>query len=171
MTSPAASPAAFFAGGVIGPVAHEARELWLAYRTPVETGDRVHVLFEHAESRPRQGLRVLMDQRRHQLEINGQRGKGFTLWADTAPRHVEVEIAKAGRGGALVFMNVWEEEKYGTMLLGMGWCAISVRRDPDGSLVLDCSDGYGPGPSFGDLVVRVLHERADAGNPAPRPSV
>jgi hypothetical protein len=154
------SPACFFAADTLGPVSYDGRELWLSYRFPVETGDRVHLLFERFSSRPRQGLQVLMVNKRHQLAVSGHQSRQFILWADTAPRHVEIEIAKAGRGGTLVLVNAWEDEKYGTMFYGLNWTAMDVRTDPDGSLLLDCSDGYGLEPSFGDLVVRVVHERA-----------
>src|SRR5687767_11630499 len=115
MTFPVAdSPACFFAPDSLGPVTYEGRELWLSYRLPVTTGDRVHILFERFTDRPRQGLRVTLKNRRHRVAINTQEGSGFTLWCDTAPRHVEVHVAKAGRrGDQLILMNAWQDEKYG----------------------------------------------------------
>ena len=172
MTFPApGSPACFFAADTVGPVSHNGRELWLSYRIPVGTGDRIHLLFERFSSRPRQGMQLMMANRRHQLAIAGHEGRQFVLWADTAPRHVEVEITKAGRGGTLVLMNAWQDEKYGTMLYGLNWAAMDVSAEADGTLLIDCSDGYGLEPSFGDLVVRVLPERVSLAGPASRPSV
>jgi hypothetical protein len=166
----AGSPACFFAPGVVGPVTFEGRELWLSYRLPIATSDRVHFLFEQYRQRPLQGLQVSVENRRHELAINAQPGRRFILWTDTAPRHVEVEVIKAGRGGTLVLMNAWQDETYGTTMYGLNWCAMDVRADSDGSLLLDCSDGYGSEPSFGDLVVRVIHERGGSSLPTSRPS-
>ena len=112
----------------------------------------------------------MMASRRHELAINAHRGRQFILWRDTAPRQVDVEIVKAGRDGTLVLMNAWQDEKYCTTMYGLNWCGMDVRAERDGSLRIDCSDGYGIEPSFGDLVVRVIHERAGDAAPASRPS-
>ena len=154
------SPTGFFPLNSIGPVDFEGRTLWLSYHLPVGTGDRIRILFEKFTRRPRQGVVLTMGNRRHEIAINGQQSAQFILWADTAPAEVEVDITKAGRAGSLVIYNIWQDEKYGTILHGLNWTAMAVRHGPDGSLLLDCSDGYGLEPSFGDLVLRLFHEPA-----------
>ena len=151
------SPSCFFGLDTLGPVHYERRSLWLSYRLSVCTGDHVRLLFEGFRRRPRQGIQLIMENRRHRMTINDQQAKGFILWADTAPPEVPVEITNAGRGGRLILYNVWEDEKYGTLLHGLNWTAMDVRDCTDGSLLIDCSDGYGLEPSFGDLVVRLFH--------------
>jgi hypothetical protein len=168
MTFPVAgSPACFFARDSLGPVAYEGRELWLSYRFPVVAGDRVHIFIERFSARPRQGLRVMLNNRRHRIRINPEEANQFILWCDTAPRHVEVDVTRSGRRGEeLILMNAWQDEKYGTMLYGLNWAAMDVHREPDGSVMLRCSDGYGREPCFDDLIVRVIVEPVSPSRPA-----
>lgn len=152
-------PAFFFPPGSIGPVSVDSRTLWLSYRMPVVSGDRLQVVFEHYTTKPKQCLMVSLSKRNHRMTIEGSNASRFVLWTDTAPKRVEIGITKAGRGSELCFYNGWEDSKYGTLLCGLRYSAIDAQPQNDGSLLLNCSDGWGDA-DFTDLQVRVVHERA-----------
>jgi len=97
--------------------------------------------------------------RPHRMRISGHEAARYVLWSHTAPRQVQIDITKAGRGSELCFYNGWEDLKYGTLLYGLRYAAIDVQPQPDGSICLHCSDGWGDA-NFTDLQVRVTHERA-----------
>ena len=133
---------------------------WLA----VEKGDVVRVRFERWVASPVQGVAVFFrEQPRGELEVAGVRAKRMLLWTDTAPRDVEVHVVKAKRGGEIGIRNVWRDLKYGSTMSGMSCAAIDSRQEPDGSLLLACSDGWGSEPNFDDLVVRVSLEPRNPG--------
>jgi hypothetical protein len=155
-------------GGVIE---YEGRQLRLSYWLSVLKGDRLHILFERQTARPVQGLALQLHDRRGELEIASKRSKHMVLWTDTAPRHVECSINKVKRGGQLSLMNVWRDEKYGTTMMGLNCAAMDVQLQPDGSVLLCCSDGWGMDPDFSDLVVRVIVEHDAAAGGSPRAAV
>jgi hypothetical protein len=64
-----------------------------------------------------------------------------------------------GKGSELSFYNGWEDLKYGTLLSGLRYAAIDVQTQPDGSVLLNCSDGWGDA-DFADLQARVIRECA-----------
>ena len=152
-------PAFFFPPDSIGPVSHESRTLWLSYRISVTTHDRIHILFEHYTKSPKQCITLSLAKRNHRVAINGTDAGRFVLWTHTAPRHVEIDITKAGRGSELCIFNGWEDLKQGTLLYGLRYAAIDVQAQVDGSVILNCSDGWGEA-DFTDLQVRVIRERA-----------
>jgi hypothetical protein len=159
------SPACFFPPDLLGPVEYGSRNLWLSHRIAVGSGDTLRVRFEKSVAQPRQALRVSMLGKRDKLRINGHEGRRFVLWADTSPQEVVVDVMKAAKGAQLVVSNAWEDAAHGTTLYGLNWTAIDVQPLPDGSTRLDCSDGYGTSPSFGDLIVVVSVERASSALP------
>jgi hypothetical protein len=141
-------------------IEYEGRHLQLAYKLTVAKGDRVHFLFERFASRPVQGLGIKLWDSRGALDVASFRTRNFALWTDTAPRHVECLVVKAKAGAQLSVMNQWRDEKYGTTMLGLNAAAMEVRHEPDGSILLQCSDGWGLEANFNDLVVRLVVERA-----------
>lgn len=152
----------FFAAGRTGPVAYEDRQLWLAHRTALRSGDRLHIEFESFRKEPLQGLGVECVNRKHRLEVAGQALSGFTLWTDTAPRHVEITLLGKRTAGEVALMNVWRLPGYEQVRFsGVNAAAMSVTTVRPDEWLLECSDGYGlEAPTFDDLVVRVLVERA-----------
>lgn len=112
---------------------------------------------------PRQGLTVQCRDRRHKLRINGQEANRFVLWADTAPRHIEVEVPPARQDPEISLANVWELPGYGTTLMGVNSASMAISEVKPGELLLECNDGYGvEDPDFTDLVVRLVFEPGTA---------
>jgi hypothetical protein len=136
------------------PIVYDGRTLTMSFSLQVEQGDRVDVIFERFAPSPVQGLRLALKEKGGQLEIGKQRSTDFVLWTDTAPRHVQVLIAKGKRKGHLVLWNVWRDAKHGTTLYGVNNAAIEVAEQSATGAVLRCSDGW-LGPDFDDLVVRL----------------
>jgi hypothetical protein len=153
--------AKFFASGKTGPVDYESRQLWLAYRFVVQPGDRLHLFFERSRQKPRQGISVGCDTKRQKLRVNQHEASGFTLWPDTAPKHVELEYVPARSTGTIYLMNVWELPEHGTVMRGVNAAAMAVRQLRDGEWLFECNDGYGTEPpTFDHIVVRLIHEPA-----------
>jgi hypothetical protein len=151
-----------FAPGTVGPARRDGRELWLAYEIALRAGDRLHLLFERWTTAPRQGLALACVNRRHRIGCAGQAGNRFTLWTDTAPKHVEIEyLLRRGRG-AVSLMNVWQFRDYGpTVFRGVNAACMAVSSLGDNEWLFECSDGYGlEPPCLDDLVVRVIRESA-----------
>ncbi len=72
------------------------------------------------------------------LRVGTTTSKRIVLWADTAPKTVEVE-APSGR---LSIWNVWRDDIEQAWL---GWAGIRLTHTNQGDLLLDCSDGHEPG--------------------------
>lgn len=136
------------------PIEHEGREVHVSVRVSVHSGDSVSLTFKHATPTPLQGLRIIA--KNCVLESLGEEGKQFVIWRDTAPDRSEYQIQKAKSGAEVVLMNVWRDEMYGSTMHGLNNAGIQRTLEADGSMVLKCSDGWGP-PQFDDLVVLVNH--------------
>jgi hypothetical protein len=136
------------------PIQFEGRTLWSAHWADVARDQQVVVSFERFTDKPVQGLMVAGRKRSLQLEVAGRRADQFVLWTDTAPREVSVRVVKAAPGDQLGFWNVWRDEKHDSLMYGLNAAAIHVSREADGSVLLNCSDGW-RGPDFEDLVVRL----------------
>lgn len=90
-----------------------------------------------------------------QIVVDGS-GDGYPeiiLWSDTSPDAVEIEVISKF-GGTLKIWNVWKST-FG-MNAWVGNAGIHVC-EPDGKMILECSDGVGD-VDFSDYVV-VLEER------------
>ena len=144
-----------FANTTDGIVEYEGRMLRASYRVSVVPQTRLRITFQKCVRRPVQGLSIKLEDPRGALEIEGTRSRGFALWTDTAPHDVECVVLKARRNCQLSLHNTWRDEKYGTMMYHLNAAAMDVREQPDGSLLMCCSDGWGTEPSFEDLVVRL----------------
>jgi hypothetical protein len=140
------------------PIEYQGRWLYLGYWFPVSVGDEIRVTFVKFAKQPVQGLRVGTRGKGCQLELAQQRGDDFVLWAETAPRLVKILVVEARSGAEVGLWNVWRDDKHGTMMYGVNNAAIDVNRQPDGRVLLMCSDGRGK-PDFDDLVVEVEHIR------------
>ena len=134
------------------PIEYEGRRVQLSYWFPVSAGDRVLIKFLRSVPTPVQGLGVTGE--RCQLRVESTTSKNLVLWTDTAPREVEMSVVKAKRGARLGVMNQWRDTKYGTSLMGLNNAAMEVQPQPDGSVLLRCSDGSGEA-DFNDLVVEL----------------
>lgn len=150
------SPSDFFGPG-IGPVAYGDRSIWHSHLFTTPPGSRFQLVFVRSRAEPRQGLRLSCVNKRHTLRINDIDAAQFVLWADTAPQRVEVAVSKGRQPRQIRLLNVWELPDYGTTMQGINAACMSVSHTESGSVLLECSDGYGVGPpDFTDLVVRII---------------
>ncbi len=149
-----------FDEGSVGPITYEGRHLWLAYRIPVSPGDRLHLLFESHRSPPRQGIKVGCDNRRQRLRLNQEDANSFVFWADTAPRHIELQFLPPRAVGTVYLINTWQVPGYeGVHFRSINAASLAVSEPRANEWLLECSDGFGTEPpSFDDLVVRVVRE-------------
>ena len=150
----------FFAPGSTGPVNYAGKELWLSQRVSMRPTTRIHVYFENYRTTPRQGLAISCASGEKRLRTNEQTSSGFTLWTDTAPKHVEVEYVAKRATDDLLLMNVWSLPEYPELRLsGINAAAMMVTPIRENEVRLACNDGYGlEEPTFTDLVVRVVFE-------------
>lgn len=131
---------------------YEGAEVHLAFAQPAQAGDTIRVSIIESTPAPVQGMRVIA--KNCELQAMGQRAKQFVLWADTAPEFTDITPVKVKPGAEVRLMNVWRDEKYGSTLHGLNYSGIQLDSRPNGSVMLRCSDGWGP-PDFSDLVVVV----------------
>lgn len=81
----------------------------------------------------------------------------LTLWSDTAPEKVAVDVREHGP----VTLKMWNTWRDGSVAHAwVGWAAIK-REEDESSLILSCNDGHESG-GFDDLVVAV--ETSDHGS-------
>lgn len=71
---------------------------------PVSSGQRVQIEFEGINGPRRQGLFVATD---GLLRTEDAVSKAYTLWEDTAPRLIDMEVVETD--GTLIFYNIWEK--------------------------------------------------------------
>jgi hypothetical protein len=116
----------------------------------------IRVAFMKAKLSPVQGVQLRI--RGGVLVVNGQAAEDVTLWRDSAPDTVEVDVRPNARGRtSLKLWNVWRGGRDVTQAW-LGNAAIQVDGDPGtGNFVLRCSDGHSE-PTFDDLVVAVTTE-------------
>ncbi len=142
-----------------GPIDYKGRRLYAAHWIDVAKRDEIIVtIVRHNKNGPKQGLCVACRGKNTRAEINGRAATRFLLWAHTAPPEITISVIRAGPGGQIGLFNVWEDEKFGTVLYGLGCSAMCIGHDESGVL-LSCSDSSCP-PDFEDLVVRVVKRDA-----------
>jgi hypothetical protein len=87
------------------------------------------------------------------LSVEGRRSATFVLWADTAPRPVEIEVLATD--GMIRVYNVWDSGRgLGSFESQSATSGMLASELPDGSRRYRCAD-IGPGPGFDRLAFRV----------------
>ena len=123
----------------------------------VMEGSVVRIVFESVDSPWRQGIWLATS---GALRVNDVESEQLTLWQDTAPQVVEVEIVDTD--GVLTFYNVWDSGRYPGyesqgLTLGESQSATSgmvVSEVGDGRLRYGCND-IGYDPTFEKLVFTI----------------
>ena len=134
------------------PITVDGQEVHAFYAFELEPGDRLSIEFLKAPSPRVQGISLRAGSA--VLRIDESESSVFALWEDTAPRIVEARYVAAPEGRASVeISNRWRHDD-GVEDEWSNNAGMLVRPEPNGGVLLVCSDGYGD-PSFGDLVVRV----------------
>jgi hypothetical protein len=118
---------------------------------PVHDREKMSVIFEYVSSPFRQGVFLMSD---GGIEIDGETYPQVTLWADTAPGHVDfICHTETGR---LHIYNVWDEgrgRESQTWRSGMRVEAI------DDGFCYKCTDA-GPEINFDALSFRLVRSRS-----------
>jgi hypothetical protein len=127
-------------------------------------GDRVFAVYEFdrlpehlivrfitAKDLPVQG--ILLKIRGGLLEANGTEASDLLLWRDTAPKEVEIRVARKGAKSSLKVWNTWRVGRDVTQAW-LGNAGMRVEAS-ERQVRLRCSDGVGP-VCFGDLEVVIL---------------
>jgi len=88
------------------------------------------------------------------LLANGEKAKKFSVWADTAPDVVSVELRPLrGREQLAVrIWNIWKSTSWGSTMAWIGNAGMVVETITDGRAVLGASAGPGS-PRFDELVI------------------
>lgn len=97
---------------------------------------------------------LVLDAESSRLTVGNRSETRLTLWSDTAPERVEIELTDEGPI-VLRAWNTWRDA--GVEHAWVGWAAIR-RRDHDGIVTLECNDGH-PSTDFDDLVVELRTDR------------
>ena len=134
------------------PIQYQGHELFTSYVLTVRSGDCISVRVLRAIDRPIQGIGIKCD--KCEIRVSDTVGKSIALWTDTAPRDVLLHVGKAKAGAKVTFFNQWRDEKYGSTMYHLNNAAIQPEPQPDGSVLLRCSDGWGD-PDLDDLVVQI----------------
>lgn len=134
------------------PIHYNGRDLHRQFVLPVKKGDSIGLRFLRATDRPVQGVGVKCE--KCEISIADTRARSFGLWTDTAPSEVILNVVKAQADARVVFFNQWRDEKYGSTMYHLNNAAMEIVPQPDGSVLLRCSDGWGE-PDFNDLVLQV----------------
>jgi hypothetical protein len=134
------------------PIQYEGREVHLAVRLPVTTGDEFRIRLVHASPDPIQGLKIRAE--RAQIATVRDAGAQFVIWNDTAPAETTIRVNTALPGATLILRNVWKHGAEGAMMQGLRYAGMMQELDATGALVLQCSDGRGA-PDFHDLIAVV----------------
>ena len=129
-------------------VVYRGREVQPLLRLAVSEGTRVRVQWVAARPDRRQALKLAAVD--GHLEVNEASAEIVTLWSDTSPAEVEMNVL-GPRVRQLEVWNAWDLGGLETSWLGNSGMIV----DPsERHLALHCSDGLGP-PSFTDLQVRL----------------
>ncbi|MFD3512072.1 hypothetical protein [Streptomyces sp. NPDC058657] len=135
------------------PIVVDGRTVHLTFGTPVAWATaRVTLRFVAYVRRPVQG--VCLDMSEGDLLINGLQASGITLWADTTPPLVHLEILKpAAVPATLNVWNCWRDER-GVRHSWTGNAGFLLTSPTPTSHRFACSDGLGPA-DFSNLVLTV----------------
>lgn len=141
-----------FASAHGAPIRYEGRELHTKLSLAVNQGDTLRMRFLRSTERPVQGIGVKGD--KCELRVAGTTAKNLGLWTDTAPSTLELEVVKAKPEARVILVNQWRDERHGSTMYHLNNAAMELVRQPDGSILARCSDGWGE-PDFNDLVFLV----------------
>lgn len=156
-----------FAASGFEPVEYEGLTVHPMLRLDPRTGDQVLIDWVSAASPREQGLGL----RLRNPDVPGPGGYGGVLrvaeaespaimiWQGTAPPRVTVDCVEVQDRAELRISNRWrlDDGREDEWLNNYGM--LIDERGPN-EFILRCSDGFGPTPSFDDLVVRVQLVRA-----------
>jgi hypothetical protein len=115
----------------------------------VVDGALIRVVFEAVDSPWRQGVWLATD---GVLRVNDVESDQLTLWEDTAPGVVEIEIVETD--GFLTFYNVWDSGRYPHHESQSATSGMVVSDVGDGRSRYACND-IGYDPTFEKLVFTV----------------
>lgn len=131
-----------------GRVTYKDQELIRSDRFPIKSSSKLKVVFESVGSDFPQGIMLDSDLL---MEIEGQTGRHFVLWFESAPP--EVIVTCDPREESIWVNNAWDPNGAGQPHTGMGASAMIVEELPEGRRYR-CNDVY-PDDDFDDLVFRI----------------
>lgn len=133
------------------PIVVNGQTVHLTFGIPIEwSSARVALRFVSSAKRPVQG--VCLDMSEGDLLVNGLQASGITLWADTTPPLVHLELLKAPTTAAtLLVWNCWRDE-CGVRHSWTGNAGFTLASPSPTSHRFSCSDGLGPA-DFSNLVL------------------
>ncbi|WP_337169514.1 hypothetical protein [Gemmatimonas aurantiaca] len=138
------------------PIRYDGRELHAKLAFQVKNGDTIELRFLRSAERPVQGIGITCE--KCEIRVASTTAKRIGLWADTAPRTVTLEVVKARTDAHVIFFNQWRDEKYGSTMYRVNNAAMELVPQPDASILVRCSDGWGE-PDFNDLVFQIVHRQ------------
>ena len=138
------------------PIRYDGRELHAKLNLQVKNGDTIELRFLRSAERPVQGIGITCG--KCEIRVASTTAKRIGLWTDTALRTVTLEVVKAGTDAHVIFFNQWRDEKYGSTMYRVNNAAMELVPQPDASILVRCSDGWGQ-PDFNDLVFQIVHRQ------------
>lgn len=142
--------AELFAASPGVPIKFGRLEVHPIYVKAVTSPTSLRIRFVAANPAVRQAVRVSVTG--GSLRVDGEVGTDFVLWADTAPRVVNLQVDPTRPRATVKFWNAWEAED-GTMDAWLRDCGMVIESGKRG-VTLRCSDGVGA-PDFDDLVLEI----------------
>jgi hypothetical protein len=112
----------------------------------------IFLVVVRARSRADRPQGLVVDGGGAELGVEGTVSPRLTLWSDTAPETVVIEIAEEGTVN-LRMWNTWRDDS--VEHAWVGWAAMK-RHDREGVTTLSCRDGH-PDGDFDDLVIELSY--------------
>ena len=131
---------------------HRGRIVKALVRIPVRDGSTVRVIRRNACRDRVQGLKISLN--KGMLDVNGTRAPAVSLWSNTSPDEVELQVRGQG-ATTLEVLNCWSMGGVDCSWVGN---AGMVTPTTTSGLSLRCSDGVGE-PEFSDLEAEIVVER------------
>lgn len=132
------------------PITYMGKTLVMVDLLPIVDGEKLKVVFEHTESKWRQGV-MLRIRGGGELIVDGLVCKLPVLWEDTAPKEVPI-VVKVKKSNNLEIKNIWDTGD-GVIQSWHNGAAMIVQLTDNGRRYL-CNDGQ-PDDDFNDIIFRV----------------
>ena len=138
-----------------GPIDYNGKNVFLSYKMPVRKGQEVEIEFMEYDKNYHQGIEVSIDQRKGEVDINGQKLVSPVFWTHTAPKIFSFVCNTKKEQGTINLWNVWQNIEHEEGIdAWIGNSGLYIERLENDTLIFYCSNGIN-GVNFSDLVFKI----------------
>jgi hypothetical protein len=130
------------------------KKIVMSHEIEVSKGEVLTIEFINSETNYRQGIEISVDNRKGQVDINGEQLTAPVLWVDSAPKTVAIKCLPKKATGQINIWNVWNYTGQDRIDAWIGNAGMYVEQVNEQICILHCSNGIGDF-NLNDMSVKV----------------